>query len=1122
MRNRNFTLQPLIVLLLIIFLKPVYSQEGSPFITHFKLAKNMDTYNWSICQDNDGLILLANRKGIYTFDDNEWQHIETPSVPYAIKKAPDGTIFVGCKDNFGYLIKDSTNLYTYYSLSSGYDDLGEITEILFDGEKMFFYSPQHIISIDSADYTVSKEWLSNQSNTFTGIIKIQNDVYVNIIGAGLHKIENDTIWPIKKGDQFADVNILFYLPYNKNQILFGTSDGKLLLFDGKKFTPFKIEDDEYLSESILLNGAEFDENRFILTTLAGGCLIIDKKTKKTLNTINFQTGLPDDEVYALYVDLNLGLWVTHQYGMSRIDTRIPIKNYAAYPGLPANINALTFFKGTLYIASNSGVYHLEEVRNYQEIEVLIKKRTPTSRSYDQKKGTQKSQTKSEADEEKKEGFKVFNIGKKKKSKQQEAMADMKNAISKIISSEEQPAKPRYKTSVIKKKTYALQSISHTYKKEEGLDEKCTQLLPFENKLIIASNNGLYQIEENNVSPIIKNVFVSSICKSKKDSNLLFIGSYDGLYMARLYEKGEWDYKIANKEITGPIYSIAEDKNGILWLGSENTVYKLPAEKDLEITEFETFYFESDFPEKVLVREIDGKIYFLLLSGIYAWENDSMVPNTTLAEKLVSPRYFFPNETSTWLYDDPAWYLLNEDKSVTDALKYIYFFDDISTVYLDSLKNVWVINSHNELYKINAAQASEYKTAFNVFFKSVNSKDNTPLKIENLVLDYKNNSLSFHFSAPLYLKKNSTEYAYLIEGMMDEWSQWSKQPLVDMPYLPNGTYTIKIVAKNILGQKSEVQEFTFTVEPPFWKELWFYGLCAGILIVLVVFIIVFRERKLKRDKRILEEKVRERTAEVVRQKNEIAAQKKEIEDSIIYAKRIQNAILPKEEKINKMLPEYFILFKPRDIVSGDFYWISTKGDKIVIVAADCTGHGVPGAFMSMLGVSFLNEIVNKSDVKKASDVLNKLRESVISTLSQEGVSNEAKDGMDMSLGILDLAKHELQFAGAYNPLYLIRNGELIVTDADNMPVAIHERMDEFTNHVIKLEQGDIFYLFSDGFADQFGGDSGKKFLKGKFKKLLAGLQDKSMADQKKILDETLEQWKGNYSQVDDILVIGVRV
>lgn len=256
---------------------------------------------------------------------------------------------------------------------------------------------------------------------------------------------------------------------------------------------------------------------------------------------------------------------------------------------------------------------------------------------------------------------------------------------------------------------------------------------------------------------------------------------------------------------------------------------------------------------------------------------------------------------------------------------------------------------------------------------------------------------------------------------------------------------------------------------------------------------------------------------------ITEQKKEITDSIQYASRIQNAMLPPGDYVDKLLPERFIIFMPRDIVSGDYYYITEKDEKIICVAADCTGHGVPGAFMSMLGIAFLNEIISKHAELHTDEMLSDLRNHVIKSLHQTGKEGESQDGMDLAVYIADLKNKKIEFSGANNSMYIFRDGKMIEAKADKMPIGIHTRVKEnFTRHKLDLKKGDMIYTFSDGYPDQFGGPNQKKFMIRNFKRLLSEIHEKSMSEQKKILEDTLAGWMAEANQVDDILVIGVRV
>jgi phosphoserine phosphatase RsbU/P len=264
-------------------------------------------------------------------------------------------------------------------------------------------------------------------------------------------------------------------------------------------------------------------------------------------------------------------------------------------------------------------------------------------------------------------------------------------------------------------------------------------------------------------------------------------------------------------------------------------------------------------------------------------------------------------------------------------------------------------------------------------------------------------------------------------------------------------------------------------------------------------------------------------QVIKRTEKIETQNKEIRSSIQYASKILHAMLPSSDEMQKLLPSHFILSKPKDIVSGDYYWLASKDDKVIIVVADCTGHGIPGAFMSILGISFLNEIVNKTVSIRANEILNQLSGQVIKSLHQTGNSSNARDGMEIALCVIDSRRQKLQYSGAFRPLYIIRNSQLYEYKGDSMPIGIYEIEDQsFTNHEINFQTNDMIYMFSDGYIDQLGGVNRKTFRSENFKKLLINIHQMPVHEQKVILEEKFDEWRGNIEQIDDILVAGLRM
>jgi serine phosphatase RsbU (regulator of sigma subunit) len=296
---------------------------------------------------------------------------------------------------------------------------------------------------------------------------------------------------------------------------------------------------------------------------------------------------------------------------------------------------------------------------------------------------------------------------------------------------------------------------------------------------------------------------------------------------------------------------------------------------------------------------------------------------------------------------------------------------------------------------------------------------------------------------------------------------------------------------------------------------------------------------------LEEKVKERTLKIEKQKEELSKQrdvlaekntqlneayleieeqKKHIMDSIYYARRIQTAILPSFALLNSKLKNYFIFYMPKDIVSGDFYWMAEAENKVMIAAVDCTGHGVPGAFMSIVGFNQLNNAVQVKQARKASDILDELNKGVINTLNENTGDSSIKDGMDMTLCVFDFPAKKVDFAGANNPIILIRDNKPVKYKGDRFPIGafVDNKIVSFTNNEINIEKGDIIYLFSDGYADQFGGPDNKKFFIKRFEDLLLEIHNNPLEEQKELLKTTLFNWMGANEQVDDVLVIGVKI
>lgn len=435
----------------------------------------------------------------------------------------------------------------------------------------------------------------------------------------------------------------------------------------------------------------------------------------------------------------------------------------------------------------------------------------------------------------------------------------------------------------------------------------------------------------------------------------------------------------------------------------------------------------------------------------------------------------------------------------------------SSEYFTKALHLYKVNSDSMGMAIAFANLGDLYESKGEFSQSLAFYDSSvAISKKNKYLEYLSYNYD-HISIVYARMKNfesALEYHTLFMNVKDSiYNKENSQQLTEM----QTKYETAQKEKEIIESKAESEKQAA------FKNAFIIGFA---LMVLLAFFI-FRGYRNKQKSNVI---ITEQKHEVELQKEIIELKSKEVVDSINYAKRIQEAILPPENLIKKQLPDSFVLYMPKDIVSGDFYWVEPWGTKILFAAVDCTGHGVPGALMSIIGYNLLGKAVNELGLSRPALILNSLSKGIGKTLRQTGGDSEVKDGMDLALCALDPKTLVLEYAGAFNPLYIIREGKLIETQSDKIPIGTYLDGDfkNYTNHEIQLQKGDTIYIFTDGYADQFGGDKGKKLKYKAMQQLFISIQEKTMEEQREILQISIEKWKGNLEQVDDILIMGVRV
>jgi ligand-binding sensor domain-containing protein/serine phosphatase RsbU (regulator of sigma subunit) len=401
-----------------------------------------------------------------------------------------------------------------------------------------------------------------------------------------------------------------------------------------------------------------------------------------------------------------------------------------------------------------------------------------------------------------------------------------------------------------------------------------------------------------------------------------------------------------------------------------------------------------------------------------------------------------------------------------------------------------------------------------------------------------NRITFRYSAIALSNAHQLQYRYRLKGVQDDW-EITTDNFASFNSIAAGKYTFEVQARAGTDQWGPTMQYEFQVLAPFWETWWFYTLCVLTGMAILYLLFRWRTARLRQQNEQLEVAVKDRTVEVVKQKMVAEEQRdlakyhqqeaeeqhaiveernKEILDSITYAKRIQEAILPPTKLVKEWLPASFILYKPKDIVAGDFYWMEAVEGATIFAAADCTGHGVPGAMVSVVCHTAMNRSVREFGLREPGRILDKTRELVINTFEKSEA--DVKDGMDIAL--CSIEGNTLKYAGANNPLWIIRKGEVLETKATKQPIGLVDNPQPFATHTYQLEVGDAVYIFSDGYVDQFGGEKGKKFKARAFRDLLLSIQGLPMEEQRTAIDSAFEKWRGGLEQVDDVCVIGVKI
>jgi ligand-binding sensor domain-containing protein/serine phosphatase RsbU (regulator of sigma subunit) len=610
-------------------------------------------------------------------------------------------------------------------------------------------------------------------------------------------------------------------------------------------------------------------------------------------------------------------------------------------------------------------------------------------------------------------------------------------------------------------------------------------------------------------------------------NNLWIGTVDGLRVGTISGQNIQRITIMDSLTILNITTLYCDPLGNIWIGSEPSGEKPGLVKyDAVKKNFRRIKASTGIIPKTMIMDKEGVLWIGTSQGLLAFRNDSIITTLTQDDGLLSN-----NINLLTAGDDGSIYIgtnigLNryfpETKrifSYTGRNGFTGIEAKPNAVYKSPSGDLWFGTANGAIHmRPSVIPSGNREPLTHIMDMKVNYE--TREMIQGMKLNYNERPILFDYYSICLTNPDVVKYRVKLNGEDEDWQPVTDQTRVTYSALPPGKYTFNVIAINSQGiWNTRPASFHFVIKPPFYRTWWFILVSSLFTVVLFVMYIKIREQNLVKEKLVLENKVKERTAEVVQKSMEIEEKNRDITASIRYAERIQRAMLPKEDTFE----ETFVLFMPKDIVSGDFYWMYDNGDWQFIAVVDCTGHGVPGAFMSIIGHNSLNKVVREYGLTRPSAIVDQLNIEVMKALMQRH-EKKITDGMDLALIAFNKRNFTLEFAGAFNPLYIVRKGEIFVYKGDRFPIGMTtvDEKKNFTNQTIDILPGDMLYMTTDGYADQFGSSEVKKYKSYNVKKLLTTIWDLPVNEQKTRLEKEILDWKGNLEQVDDILIIGTKI
>lgn len=1099
----------LIVIFLLVCHLTVNSQinrSGTPMISWFDAADTPgDLLNLCITMDKRGVMYFGNESsGIVTYDGTIWGLIPllTPQRVNALATDYTGVVYAGGETDFGLLQPDLTGKLKYNSLagriwdSTAKSEVGPVLSIDSDSNNVFFSDGKklYILDIESDSMSVIDLYRDYGLKSVGRILTLNRKTILADDREGLFEYSDGKVTPVPGGEKIRMVRFVGLLPYDNDNILIATAERGLIMFNhrtGVLNNQFLDRADNNRLRKGPLTSAAILPGKMIAAGLSdsGGIYIFSHEGRLLYHISDETTGVRESTVTSMYCDYtsNSQLWFCTRGFINRAYVSLPAYEFGSAAGIVSITAGITELDDSVFLSTDDGLFknHMDKsgVARFRKLE------EPSGRVYD------------------------------------------------------------------------FRSIK----------------LPEGNVLMAAAADGLWQTDnEGYATRFPGRVHLTALGSAKHDSTILVAGSNDGIIRTFKYSDEEW--KVIN--ISGwdvlpgrvkEIEQLGQDEWWILTTSPASLTLMRCGKSDTTFIKYEGDRGVRCDTLNHLVT-IDDLLYVCTGRGIWRYSRDS--DSFEKDHELIGTT--FDNVQIGNLFKTPEGdiFLTGFDTRNFDALvtttrqghvvfkRQFDFLPDIATTGIAYIYgNIWIAKGRS-VFIIDKSKLGFSYGAFKTFFTRITAGDSNVLMDgtfysmsasgsripsvvqpgnQKAVLRHSRNNITFRWTSTSYVGEGKTEYRHRLDDFDTDWSRWERRTYKDYTNLPSGDYTFRLKSKTITGLESEEITYDFLVKKP-----WFSSLLAVFFYVLLVAGLVyhairFYAGRLKVRNTRLENLIKQQRETVDKVKGEMAVMEQ-------YAGSIQQALMPSEKILFDAVRNSFILNRPQGAVSGDFYWMARRGDSFFAAVGDWTGHGVPAALNTLMGLSFLDEIGNRQIALRTSVVLSEFRRKLITAQKRSGMAEEQPTGIVIALLAIDRVNGAVEFSGAGAQCLRVRemseeelerwkNGEMtddegVMTNGkylletifgDRAPVVMQSKTDkEFTQYEWKLEKNTSYYLFTDGYGDQFSGVNGKKFMKRNFRKLILDIQSYPMSKQKEMLEGRLKSWMGSSPQTDDILVVGFKI